>query len=299
MKRFAGKVVVVTGAASGIGRSIALAFAAEGATVAVSDIDADKADVVVQEIAEAGGAPAAAFGVDVGDSARVQEMADAIFERWGRVDVLVNNAGVSMRPNRAIWDGTPADFAWLMQVNYLGVIHGILAFVPRMRQQDGHKHMVNTSSMSTLRLSPGYGMYLGSKAAVDAVSTLLRRELADHGDDFGVSVLHPGPVATNIATSERLRAEGDRSEVRGVTAYDSGVPKYTYPYTLEPEAVGPLVVDGVLAGDSHIVTHPVPVTQLLERVDDVVAGGGGVVAALAAGGFDFGDPELSWEQFHG
>ncbi len=297
MSRFQDAVVVVTGGASGIGRSIALAFAAEGARVVVSDIEEDRAALVAEEIAAAGGPDALAVGTDVGEADSVQALADRVFADLGRVDVLVNNAGVSMRPNRAIWDGTPADFAWLMQVNYLGVVHGILSFVPRMREQTGHRHMVNTSSMSTLRLSPGYGMYLGSKAAVDALSTLLRRELKDHGDDFGVSVLHPGPVATNIGNSERLRAEGDRSEVRGVRAYDSGIPKYTYPYTLEPDAVGPLVVEGVLARDSHILTHPAPLAELVARADDVVPGGAGLLKALDAAGFAYPDAEIGWEDF--
>lgn len=297
MSRFEGSSVVVTGAGSGIGRAIALAFADEGARVMVADIEFSQAEAVRDEI-ERAGHKAVAHRVDVSDHESVVAMADTAFAEFGSVEFLVNNAGVSMRPNRAVWDGSAADFAWLMQVNYLGVIHGLLAFVPRMREQAGHKHIVNTSSMSTLRLSPGYGMYLGSKAAVDAVSTLLRRELADHGDDFGVSILHPGPVATNIANSERLRQESDRSEVRGVKVYESQVPQYQYPYKLEAEQVGPLVVEGVLANLPHILTHPAPVQELISRVNDVT-GDAGVLTALEASGYSFPVASQTWEEFRG
>ncbi|MGW1547239.1 SDR family NAD(P)-dependent oxidoreductase [Streptomyces sp. NPDC002346] len=266
-----GAVVVVTGAGGGIGRAIARSTAARGARVVVSDIEAVAAEGVAREIRDEGGA-AIAVRADVSDQASVEALADRAFEEYGRVDVLCNNAGVTMRPFRAVWDASPADFKWMMDVNYFGVIHGLSAFVPRMRAQAGHKHIVNTSSMATLDEVPGHGMYTASKAAVDGISDVLRSELADQGDDFGVTVLYPGQVATRIATSERLRPEVDRSDARNVKPYERRGALQAHQVAIEPDVVGEMVVHAIETNAPYCLTHPAPAEGLRARLDSWISG---------------------------
>ncbi|MFV2178563.1 SDR family NAD(P)-dependent oxidoreductase [Actinomadura sp. LOL_016] len=267
-----GAVVVVTGAASGIGRSIARSAAARGSRVVVADVEGDLAVKTAEEIAGEGGT---AIGVraDVTDPESVQDMADRAFGEYGRVDVLCNNAGVTMRPFRAIWDASLADFRWMMEVNYFGIVNGLHAFLPRMREQDGRRHIVNTSSMATLSEVPGHGMYTASKAAVDGISDVLRAEFADQGDDIGVTVLYPGTVVTRIGTSERLRDAADRSEARGVRPYErKNAGQQQHEQAIDADEVGPMVLRAVEAGAPYCLTHPAPADDLRARLDAWING---------------------------
>lgn len=264
-------VSFVTGAGGGMGESIARELAARGGLVVVADIEKDAADRVARSIVSHGG-QAEAKQVDVGDAQAVQTVADDVFLRHGRVDILVNNAGVSMRPLRALWDASVADFEWMMRINYFGVVNGIRSFVPRMRAQGTRGHVVNTSSVVTLDETPGHGMYAASKAAVDGISEVLRAEFEDLGDPIGVTVLYPGQVATRIATSERLRDAPDRSEARGVKPYRQVRPMAAYQKSIEPELVGPMVLDAIEQNRPYCLTHPAPLKTLERRLRDYAAG---------------------------
>ena len=211
MKDIAGRTAVVTGAGGGIGRAIALALAENGANVVVSDIEADAARAVAEEVG-AHGVGSLAVRADVSRLADVEALATAAYGRFSSVEVLVNNAGVTLRPFRASWDTSYEDFQWMMNVNFWGVLHGHHVFVPRMRQGPGEKHIVNTSSMASVLSIAGHSAYSAAKAAVDGLSNAAREELKTQG--IGVSILHPGPVRTRIVTSERLRRAEDRSEAR-------------------------------------------------------------------------------------
>ncbi|OZC64610.1 hypothetical protein CH277_18130 [Rhodococcus sp. 06-469-3-2] len=262
-------VVVITGAATGIGRAMTLSFVARGARVIVADIDEAAAAGLVAEVSELGGTAFAAR-VDVSNAESVELLADSVFSRHGRVDVLCNNAGVSMRPHRASWSASIRDFAWAMEVNYFGVVHGIVSFVPRMREQSGHKHLVNTSSVTALDIAPGHAPYAASKAAVTALSDALRYELEDHGDDFGVTVLYPGLVPTSIATSERLRPDNDRSAVRNIVAYEpERAATLTYNLPVAAETLGELAVEAVLSGQNAVLTHGYPDAEIEARLKDL------------------------------
>lgn len=273
-----GAVSFVTGAGGGIGESIARELAARGGIVVAADIEMGAADRVVQDILSHGGR-AEAMQVDVGDAQAMQAVSNEVFLRRGRVDVLVNNAGVSMRPFRAVWDASITDFEWMMRINYFGVVNGILSFVPRMRAQGKRGHIVNTSSFVTLDEVPGHGMYTASKAAVDGISEVLRAELEDQGDPIGVTVLYPGVVTTRIATSERLRDASERSEVRGVKPYESVRPAAAYHKAIEPHLIGAMVIEAIEQNRPYCLTHPAPLDTLGRRVRDYEAGAHDVLPA--------------------
>jgi short-subunit dehydrogenase len=161
----------------------------------------------------------------------------------------------------------------MMNVNWWGVLHGHYAFVPRMRLQHGDKHIVNTSSMTSLRPIAGHSAYSASKMAVDGFSLVVREEYKAAGLDIGVSILYAGAVKTRIITSERLRPEQERSEVRGVRPWatylsedvESTDPRETggthdtvLSAPIDPEDVGAMVLEGITQDKLYIATHPVP-----------------------------------------
>jgi NAD(P)-dependent dehydrogenase (short-subunit alcohol dehydrogenase family) len=285
MKEISGRTAVVTGAGGGIGRSIALALAAEGANVAVVDIEDSAAQAVAAEI-RANGGKASGHGVDVSDLEAVRRLADAVYSEFGSVEILVNNAGVTLRPFRASWDTSYEDFQWVMNINFWGVLHGHHVFVPRMRETPGEKHIVNTSSIATLMPVPGHSAYSASKSAVDGFSHAAREELKTQG--IGVSILHPGGVRTRIATSERLRPDQQQSEARGVKPWsdyappviasepndEQADPDYASTPTeyITPNAVGQMVVDGIKRNMPHILTHPANIEPLRARLDATITG---------------------------
>jgi NAD(P)-dependent dehydrogenase (short-subunit alcohol dehydrogenase family) len=260
-------ISLVTGAGGGMGESIARELAACGGLVIIADIEKEAADRVAQDILSHDG-QAVAIQVDVANAHAMQAVAGEIFSRHGRLDVLVNNAGVSMRPPRAVWDASITDFEWMMRVNYFGVVNGILSFLPRMRSQGTRGHIVNTSSCITLDEMPGYGMYTASKAAVDGISQVLRAELEDQGDRIGVTVLQPGLVTTRLGTSERLRDASDRSEAREVRPYERVRPVAAYEAAIEPGLVGPMVIEAIEQNSPYCLTHPAPLESLARRLRD-------------------------------
>lgn len=201
MKELKGKVAAVTGAASGIGRALALAFAREGMHVALADVD-ERGLTPVHEQIEAFGGKAFAMTVDVSHATQVEDFARHTVEALGRVHVVCNNAGVS--PLGAAWENTLADWRWILGVNLWGVIHGVRAFVPRLMAQD-EGQIVNTASVAGLISPPGMGAYNATKHAVVALSETLYHDLRERGSRVGVSVLCPAYVPTGIADSERSR----------------------------------------------------------------------------------------------
>lgn len=290
MEQLSGKSAVVTGAAGGMGRSIALALAASGVNVAVSDIDEAGAHAVAGEV-EALGAKAIAVAVDISRLEEVEHLATLARDAFGTIEILINNAGVTLRPYRASWDTSLADLQWIMDVNFWGVVHGHMAFVKHMLESPGEKHIVNTSSIGSLMSVAGHSAYCASKAAIDGYSYCVREELARFG--IGVSLLHPGPVRTRIATSERLRDESDRSENRAVVPWASYVTDIANPIVdransepevdpvlfaedpwqwIWPDDVGRLVVEGIRANKPNILTHPPLTDKIMDRAQAVIAG---------------------------
>ena len=254
MKDLAEKVAVVTGGGSGIGRGTVLALAEAGMKVVVADINEASAEAVAKEV---GGL---AVRTDVADRASVDALADAAWSEFGAVHVLHNNAGVAIFG--ALADTPDSDWTWIRSINLDGVVHGIQAFVPRMKQVGGDKHIVNTASMAGMFAPPMLGAYNATKFAVVALSETLREEVA--ADGIGVSVLCPGVVSTNImANSLRDRPPGGPD----MPSLEIGASSMR---VMEPEEVGRIVRRAIEDDEQYIFPHPELVSTAKARFDRIL-----------------------------
>lgn len=245
-----GKVAVVTGGASGIGRAIAVELLAAGAEVIIADVEAGALAATAGEIGATG------IVVDVRDAAAVQALADAAIARCGRVDIVCNNAGVG--PMARMADMSLADWRWMIDVNLWGVIHGIHAFLPLLRANPDGGHIVNTASMAGLAPVPTLGAYCATKYGIVGLSETLALELAADDSRIGVSILLPGPVRTALGRSGRNRpvelaggglADVDLEESEQFEGAD------IVPW-IDPAAVGALVRRGIRDRTLYLFTHP-------------------------------------------
>jgi NAD(P)-dependent dehydrogenase (short-subunit alcohol dehydrogenase family) len=251
MQQISGKVAVVTGAASGIGRAMAECLADEGAKVAVLDIDKAAVEEVAAGIEQAGG-QALALSCDVSVRADVWATADTVFQHFGAVHILCNNAGVTCF--KPITEMTDDDWDWIIGVDLLGVIYGHQAYLPRMLAQGGEGHVVNTSSgVGVLPdILPDHTGYATAKAGVVGLTASLRTELA--GTAIGVSVLCPQMVRTEILRSTRVRQDRFGGPVEAMEI----VPGIPDPLgdAMDPIVVGRAVVDAIKANRQFIFPHP-------------------------------------------
>lgn len=204
MKDFQDRVVAVTGAASGIGRALAVECAARGAHLALSDIDEDGLAETVDRVA-AHGVQVDSWVVDVADRGAVEDWADDVVESFGRVNVIVNNAGVSV--TCSIEELSYEDFEWLMSINFWGVVHGTKAFLPHLRAS-GEGHVVNMSSIFGVIAQPSQAAYNAAKFAVRGFTESLRAELELTEAPVSATSVHPGGVKTNIVRSSRVDETG-------------------------------------------------------------------------------------------
>jgi NAD(P)-dependent dehydrogenase (short-subunit alcohol dehydrogenase family) len=252
-----GRVAVVTGAASGIGRALAEAFAAAGSAVVVADLDGAGADAVAKDI-RSSGATALAVEVDVTDPAAVDRLAATTLAELGRVDVLCNNAGVSTF--NLMRDQTLDDWRWVLNVNLWGVLHGLQTFVPIMREQGTPAHIVNTASIAGLLSGVAFiGPYSVTKVAVVSMSETLAQELAIDQTPIGVSVLCPSAVDTKVMESERARPAELGVERRTEMAESVRLmirDGFTGPDGLTPDRVALRVLEAIRNGEFWIITHP-------------------------------------------
>ena len=257
MDSFKGKVAVVTGGGSGIGRALTLALAREGARVVVADVDEGAMGAVAGE-ARGHGVDALTVRTDVSDLGQVQALAERAWQAFGVVHVLCNNAGV------AAWGGleraTHRDWQWVLGVNLWGVIHGIETFVPRMIAGGEGGHIVNTASMAGLIASQGLGVYNTSKYAVVGLSETLAKDLKPYR--IGVSVLCPMGVETRIRESERNRPAALRNEREPAAPAVELIGRY-----LAPDAVADMVLAAVRRNELYVITHDEGLEPLRRRFE--------------------------------
>jgi NAD(P)-dependent dehydrogenase (short-subunit alcohol dehydrogenase family) len=251
-----GKVAVVTGAASGIGRALAEAFTAAGSAVVLADLDGREAEAVAERLRLDGGT-ALAVTVDVSDPASVDQLAKGTLDRFGRVDVLCNNAGVSTF--NLIQDQTLDDWRWVLNVNLWGVVHGLLSFLPILRAQSTPSHIVNTASMGGLMSGVSFiGPYCASKTAVVSISETLHQECAAYGLPIGVSVLCPSATETRVMESERGRpaALGAERRTDDAEAMRLAIKSmFTGPDGSTPAHVAARTVEAILARQFWIIPN--------------------------------------------
>ena len=264
MEKLAGRVAVITGGASGIGLGIARAAAAAGMSLALLDVEESALEKAKRALV-ADGAAAFAVRADVSDPASLAAAAEHVVARFGRIDVICNNAGVFTQGPLA--ESSGRDWEWLVGVNLLGVAHGIRIFVPHLRAHGEGGHVVNTASIAGLSAIPGLGIYTATKHAVVALSEVLREELAPEG--IGVSVLCPGGVKTRIHEAGRNRpavlggpdATGDRGALTDA-AVESG---------MDPRVVGERVLNAIRANELYVLTHPEFRAAFAARAEAILA----------------------------
>lgn len=206
MQELSGKIAVVTGGASGIGLALARAFAGEGMGVVIADIEDDALESATDEL-RAGGGQVDAIRTDVSDPASVEALAAVVFERHGACHLLCNNAGVGA-PSAKVWMTTPNDWRWVFGVNVMGVVHGIMSFVPRMLAGGEAGHIINTSSPDgPISPLPAASVYAASKSAVSTLTECLAAQLIEDGTALRASIFYPsgGLLRTGLWTAERTR----------------------------------------------------------------------------------------------
>lgn len=257
----AGKVALVTGGSSGIGRGIALALGGEGMTVIVTGRRAEHLEQTVAEFAERG-LTVQTVTLDVTDRPGVQAAADAMRAEHGRLDILINNAGIGLVGGTK--ESTADDWDWVIDVNLSGVGNCIRAFLPLIREHGDGGHIVNTTSMAGLfpNVAPLYSM---TKAGLIALSEAMNIELADEG--IHVAAYCPGPVRSNIADNATRRPEkyGDSGwQPRGDTPDPESMPYMTY------QEAGQRVLAGILRRDMFILTHPEFKAGVAERFEAIL-----------------------------
>ncbi|MFB6566283.1 SDR family oxidoreductase [Streptomyces noursei] len=246
--RFGGQLVLVTGAASGIGRATAFAFAEAGARIVAVDRDAEGA-ARTAEMARLIGAPAAwGEAVDVSDEAAMEKLADKVDTEYGTVDVLVNNAGIGL--SGAFLDTTTEDWKKVLDVNLWGVIHGCRIFGKRMVDRGQGGHIVNTASAAAFQPSRILPAYSTSKAAVLMLSECLRAELAGQG--IGVTAICPGLVNTAITGTARFAGVSAEEEKRRQAKAARMYGMRNYP----PEKVADAILRAVVRNQAVVPVTP-------------------------------------------
>ncbi len=242
MKTLDGKVVVITGAGSGIGRALALNAAGRGALLAVSDWNEAGLDETVELLKNAGAREIRADRLDVSDRAAFAAYAQTVKEHFGRVNVIVNNAGVSH--SGPVTDMEYADFDWIVGINFWGVVHGTKEFLPHLIES-GDGHIVNLSSLFGLVSMPGQSTYNATKYAVRGFTESVREDMIVGRHPVQVTCVHPGGIKTGIARNGRTTAGEDHEQL--AKTFDTKLARMT------PERAAEIIVDAVLSNKPRVL----------------------------------------------
>jgi NAD(P)-dependent dehydrogenase (short-subunit alcohol dehydrogenase family) len=277
MKRFEGRVAVITGAASGLGREFANTAAGLGMKLVLADVDADALERATGEL-QAGGSEVLSMVVDVSKREHVEELADAAMIRFHGVHLLFNNAGVAT--GGLIWENSEADWEWVLGVNLWGVIHGIHVFTPIMlecaRREPGYEgHIVNTASMAGLLNPPGIGVYNVSKHAVVSLSETLHYDLGLVGAPIQASVLCPYFVPTGIGRSETHRPhelDSGTAPTASQQAVQATVNQAVEADKVSAADVARITFDAIRDGRFYVYSHPQALGSVAKRMDAILKG---------------------------
>lgn len=275
MKRFEGRVAVITGGASGFGKEFARLGASLGMKLVLADVQQDALDATVAQF-RAQGTPTIGVRVDVSRAEDVQALADATMAEFGTVNLLFNNAGVGA--GGLVWENSLKDWDWVLGVNLYGVIHGVRIFTPLMleaasKDADYEGHIVNTASMAGLLNAPAMGVYNVSKHGVVALSESLYQDLSLVSEQVGCSVLCPYFVPTGIHQSHRNRpadlaneAPPTRSQLVSQAMSDKAVTSGK----VSAADVARLTFDAVRDARFYVYSHPHALAPVQQRFEDVV-----------------------------
>lgn len=262
----AGKVLVVSGAGSGMGREMALIGAREGALLAISDWNEASLAETVDLVKAAGAREVRSDVVDVADRGAVAAWADAVVGQFGGVNMVVNNAGVSLTGD--FEEMSYEDFDWIVGINFLGVVNGTKEFLPHLIAS-GEGYLVNISSLFGLVSMPGQSAYNATKYAVRGFTEALREEMLVNDHPVSVTCVHPGGIKTGIARHGRKTASQDAAAVDNL--FDKKLARMT------PERAARIIIDGALSrrprvlvgADAHALHHFAKLTGA--RYQDIVA----------------------------
>jgi NAD(P)-dependent dehydrogenase (short-subunit alcohol dehydrogenase family) len=273
VRDFSGRVAVVTGAASGMGRAFAERFAREGMRVVLADVERDALERATGEL-RAAGHDVLGVAVDVTRREDVERLARTALDAFGRVHLVANNAGVEGYLDGPIWEATDLDWGWTAGVNFRGVLNGVRTFLPIMLAQGEEGHMVNTASMTAVvRATNMYGI---TKHAVLALTEVVHAQLLERGARVGISALCPGIIATRLFQGSRNRpaglrnerppsgaAEGEELRRRMHERLAAGMP---------PSEVAAILVEGIREGRLYILTDHEWDERIRARTDDILHG---------------------------
>lgn len=273
MKTFEGRVAVVTGAASGIGRAYADRCARAGMKVVLADVEEGALAKAEAEL-RAGGTPVLAVKTDVSKPDQVQALADQAVKAFGGVHLVFNNAGVSDTSGK-IWERPYADWEWVMGVNFYGVLHGIRTFTPILLAQNVEGHIVNTASTAGLVFSV-LGIYSVTKHAIVSLSEALYLDLKSAGAKVGVSVVCPSWVKTNILTSARNRPAELHTPEKPPTPAE--IARYQAIQKLlaeggSPDFIADCAFDAIQSGQFYVVPSPESKADVASRMQAIMNGG--------------------------
>ena len=269
MQDFSGKVAVVTGGGSGMGRAFATRFAEEGMKVVLGDIQQDALDATLEDLS-AKGHDVRGIRIDVSRPEDIQRLADTALDAFGKVHVVCNNAGVEGYMDGPIWEATDKDWQWTTGVNFWSVVYGVRTFVPIMLAQDDEGHVVNTASMTAVvRAGNMYGI---TKHAVLALSEIMYAQLQD--TKVGVSALCPGIIATRIFQGSRNRppelrndkepsgsAQGDEHRRMMHERLQQG---------MQPSEVADILVRAIREGRFYVLTDHEWDDRIKARMQDIL-----------------------------
>ncbi|MBY4897482.1 SDR family oxidoreductase [Cupriavidus sp. AU9028] len=276
MKRFQGRVAVITGGASGFGKEFARQGAALGMKLVLADVQQDALDETVAGL-RAQGVPAIGLRADVSRVEDVQAVANAAIEAFGEVNLVFNNAGVGA--GGLVWENSQKDWDWVLGVNLHGVIHGVRIFTPLMleaaaRDPDYEGHIVNTASMAGMVNAPTMGIYNVSKHAVVALTESLYQDLSLVTEQVHCSLLCPYFVPTGIHQSHRNRPSAlsnDAPPTRSQLAAQAMSDKAVTSGKVSAAEVAKMTFDAIRADSFYVYSHPHALGPVQQRFEAILA----------------------------